>query len=186
MACSIWQGFCAGGAVRPQCRLARKARARSLERLAQLRGDDDMSRRGQVDAMRKRGAAKLRVEERHGATHRGDAEPDRQVIGAVRHQERDGVALCDALVERPARIAIGAGGEVRKAHGLVCGDEGGGGAAHRRPVGDDVKQKPVWVTGNWRGRFQGAHPVADDALNGAFLAAGLPQRAICLNQSHAR
>ena len=91
-----------------------KMRARRLERIGQFRGDDDMFRRDQVNTMRKRRSAKLRVEQRHDAARGGDAEPDCHIIGTIRHQERDCVALGHICVERPARIAVGARGKLRE------------------------------------------------------------------------
>ncbi len=89
-------------------------RPRRLECLAQVRRNDDLFRRDNVDAMGERGPAELGVQQRHGAADGSDAEPDRHVIRAVLHQQRDSVALGDALVERPARVTVGTRGQLRE------------------------------------------------------------------------
>ncbi len=74
----------------------------------QFAGDDDVLRRDDVDAMGERVPAELRVEQRNDAADAGDAEPDRQVFGPVRHHQADGLALGELLRERPAGVAVGA------------------------------------------------------------------------------
>ena len=87
-------------------------RAGGLERLEQLRRHDDVPRMDDVDAMRERRPGQVGVEQRHHAADAGDAEPDRHEFRPVRHHQADGVALADALRERPAGVAVGALGEL--------------------------------------------------------------------------
>ncbi len=53
-------------------------------------------------------AAQLRIDQRHDAADRGDAEPDRQIFRPVRHHQANRLALGEVLVERPARVAVAA------------------------------------------------------------------------------
>src|SRR5439155_4156327 len=79
--------------------------------IEELCGHDEMPGRGDVDAVRERWSGKVRVEQRNDAAGPGDAEPDRHVLGAVRHQEADGFAFGDPLVDGPPRVPGGPVGE---------------------------------------------------------------------------
>ena len=85
----------------------------------QLGRHDDVLRRHDVDAMRERLPDQVGVEQRGDAADAGDAEPDRHEFRPVRHQQADGVALCDSFAERPARIAVRALEQLPVAEGLA-------------------------------------------------------------------
>ena len=74
-------------------------------------GGDDMGGRGHGDAM----APAPRPSGWCSAAPRcrrcGDAQPDRQIVGAVGQQQADRVALADILGQRPARYLVGARGQ---------------------------------------------------------------------------
>src|SRR5580700_4151589 len=53
-------------------------------------------------------AAEVGVDQRNDGAHFGNAKPDRQVFGPVRHDEAHRLALAEVLLERPARISVGA------------------------------------------------------------------------------
>ena len=98
-------------AVEPDRGRAGQVRQRGQEGLDELGGHDDVAGRDHIDAMRERAAGEVGVEERHHTPDAGDAEPDGQVFGPVRHEQSDGVRRADAVLERPARVAARALGE---------------------------------------------------------------------------
>ena len=86
-----------------------------------------------VDAMRQRRARQIGVDQRHHAADAGDAQPDRQIFRPVGHQQRDHIALVDALRQRPARIAVGAGGKLGMAETSRAADSRAGASPKRAP-----------------------------------------------------
>ena len=111
-------------AVHPDLRPLLQMRLGGRKGRAELRRDDDVLRVDHVDAMGERGAGEIGVEQRHHAADCGDADPDGEIFRPVRHQERDDFALGEAVVERPARITIGALGEPGIAEPLAVAHEG--------------------------------------------------------------
>ena len=109
----------------PDPRRRCEVRPRAIEGSGELRCDDDMARRGDGHAVRQRGVGQVGVEECHHAADTGDAEPHRQIVGRVRHQEADRLALGHPLFQRPAGPAAAARGEVGKGQPLAIGDKGG-------------------------------------------------------------
>ncbi len=57
--------------------------------------------------MRERIAREVRVDERDGTADLRQTEPDRHIVGAIRHEEADGGAWLQPLLQSPARIAMG-------------------------------------------------------------------------------
>ena len=94
-------------AVRPNLRVAHELRRCAPELLAQFGGDDDVCRRDDVDAMGERDAAQLGVDQRNDDADAGEAEPDRQIFGPVRHHQADDLALGELLLsaQRAKRLA---------------------------------------------------------------------------------
>ena len=99
----------AAAAMRPDLRCA--CDRRRAVSFGQFAGDDHVPRCDDIDAMRQRRTAQLRVEEGDHAADSGNAEPDCEIIRPVRHQEADGFALAEILLQRPARVTVGAFGE---------------------------------------------------------------------------
>ena len=109
-------------------------RKRGADVIAELGGDDDVLRRDDIDAMGEGSAAKIGVDQRNDAAHLGDAEPDRQVFGPVRHDEAHRLALAELLRQRPARITVGAVGERAIGQALARREQRWGVAAVFRPA----------------------------------------------------
>ena len=95
------------------CRQTMAAGSTSVQRGVSSCADDDVPGAGHVQAMGQRRARQIGVDQRHHAADAGDAQPDRQIFGAIGHQQRDHVALGEALRQRPAGIAVGAAPPVR-------------------------------------------------------------------------
>ena len=70
------------------------------------------------------GPIRLVLSKRGNAADAGDAEPDRHEFRPVRHQQADGLALGELLVQRPARIAVRALVQLAIAEGLVAATAG--------------------------------------------------------------
>jgi hypothetical protein len=87
--------------------------------------DDDVLRRDDVDAVGERRPGQIGVEEGGDAAGAGDAEPDREIFRAVRHQEGDRVSLLQIVGHCPAGVLVGATVVLDVAHLLAVGDEGG-------------------------------------------------------------
>ena len=85
--------------------------------------DDDVPGRDHVDAVGERIARQVGVEQRDHAADSGDADPDRQELGPVGHQQADRVALGDALRERPAGVAVRARAKLAVAQVLAVGEQ---------------------------------------------------------------
>ena len=88
------------------------------------------------------------VEQRHHAADAGDAEPDRQELRPVGHQQADRVALGDALRQRPARVAVGAGAELA----IAEASRGRRAAPARRRICRPAPRSPAETRGSdsWR------------------------------------
>ena len=116
--------FAAGGAVGPDRCRARKVLQRGGQRINELRGHDDVRGRDNIDAMRERGAGQIGIEQRNDTADAGDAKPDCHVFRPVRHEQTDGVALGETLVEGPAGISVRALRERAIGQALAVGEEG--------------------------------------------------------------
>ena len=106
--------------------------------------------------MRERRPGQIGVEQRDDAADAGDAEPDRHEFGPVRHQQADGLALAEALRERPAGVAVGALGQLAIAEALAVGQQRRGVAESLGQLLDDVGKDARRMLGDRRGRPQGA------------------------------
>ena len=160
-------------AMRPNLRRAGKHGR--LQRLAQFRRNDHMAWRDQVEAMRQRRTAKLGVDQCHDTADAGDAEPDRQIIRLVRHQQTHGLGFAELLRERPTRVTVGARHELLIGEGFAVRDQCWRFAVRPRPLRDNVQKQTPRLLGNRRGRFQCPHP----ALQGAFAAAACGVACFC-------
>ena len=67
--------------------------------------DDDETRPGGAQTMRKRVACKISIDQRDDDADAIEPEPDGDIGGAAFHHQRDGVALAKTLRQSPARIA---------------------------------------------------------------------------------
>ena len=92
-----------------------------LERAHELRCDDHVPGRDDVDAVGKRSAGEIGVEERDGRAGARKPEPDREILRPIRHQQGDDVALGDALLQRPTQVAARSFGERPVAQGFAGG-----------------------------------------------------------------
>ena len=96
--------------------------ASDRDRARPLGGDDVLGRR-LLDAMGKRFALQVGVDQRHNPADAGDAEPDRQIIRPVGHQQADRIAFLDALGQRPAGNPVGARREPGMAQAFAGADQ---------------------------------------------------------------
>ena len=95
----------------------------AMLRAKQLGGDDDVLGGDDVDAVREREPAQIGVQQRHHAADPGHAEPQRQEFRPVRHHQADGVALGDALRQRPSRIAVRPGRQLAIGEPFAVGEQ---------------------------------------------------------------
>ena len=142
-------------AVRPDLSLRHEVRPRGRKCLDQFRGDDDVLGQHDIDAMRKRRADKIGVEQRDDAADACDAEPDRHVFRPVGHEQTDGVALAEAGRERPARITVRPFAERAKAQAFAVRQQRRCFAEGLREIVDQVRQDARRPIGNRLGRFEG-------------------------------
>src|SRR3989441_1074744 len=145
-------------AVRPDSRRAGEVRQREGEPFEELRGHDDVSGRDEIDGVRERGPRQIGVEQRNDAADAGDAEPDRHVLGPVRHEQADDVPLDEPPVERPARVSVGARREAAIGQALALREQG---RRLRESLGellDHRRQDPMRRRGDRRRQLEGAQP----------------------------
>ena len=116
--------FVAAGAVGPDRCRAFKVRHRGGQPIDELRGHNEVLGLDDIDAMRKRGTRQIGIEQRNDPTDARNAEPDGHVFRPVRHEQTDGVALGETLVERPPRIAVRPLCERAIRQALAVGEEG--------------------------------------------------------------
>ena len=165
----------AGGAVSPDRGRPRQVPPRGGEGTDELGGHDDMPGRDQVDAMREGAAGQLRVEQRHDAADPGDAEPDRHVLGSARHEQTDGVAWSESLIERPARIAIGLLGQRTIGQALALGQQGRRRVEALGELVDHRRQRALRAPADRRRQLERAPPrlggAGGRAIGGGALAA---------------
>ena len=146
------------GAVNPDRRRAGEVRPHGGQPIDELRGHDQMSGRGDVDAMRERRPGEIRVEQRDDAADAGDAEPDGHVLGAVRHQQADGVALGQPLLERPAGISGRSFRERAIGQALAVREQRRRVAERLGELLDDGRQNAIGMPGNRRRQLERARP----------------------------
>ena len=139
-----------GVAVQPDLGVRREVRLRRLQRGQHVGVDDDVPGRDHVDAMGERHAHQIGVEQRDHAADAGDADPDRQELGPVGHQEADRVALGDALRERPARVAVRARAELAIAEVLAVGEQRRRVAVFLRQLLDQLREDARRILGDMR------------------------------------
>jgi hypothetical protein len=168
--------------VRPDFRLALELRHAGTKLLAQFRGDDDVRRRSEIDAMVERGAAKIGVDQRNDDADAGEPEPDGQIFGPVRHHQADDLALGEVLRQRPARKTAGARDELGIGQAFSSREERGSVPLRFRELGDDGVEGALALDRDRRRRLERAHPVAQRRL----LAAAAARRAFRLDQRHAQ
>ena len=117
--------------------------------------------------MRERRPGEIGVEQRHYAAGARDAEPDRHVFGAVRHQQANGLALGEALAAGPAGVAVGALAELAIAQPLASREQRRRVAEFLREFLDHDGEDPGRILGDRRRhpeRAQNAPQVRDVAL----------------------
>src|SRR2546422_173597 len=145
-------------AVRPDSRRAGEVRQRAGEPFEELRGHDDVPGRDEIDGVRERGPCQIGVEQRNDAADTGDAEPDRHVLGPVRHEQPDDIPLDESLVERPAGVSVGARRETAIGQALTLGEQG---RRLRESLGellDHRRQDAMGRPGDRRRQLEGAQP----------------------------
>ena len=136
-----------------------KARGR-IESGDELRRDDHVSRRDDVDAIGKRGTGQIGVEQCDGRAGAGEPEPYREILRPVLHQERDHVALGDPLLQRPARVAAGPFGKRAIAQRLAGGEQRDLVAVRVGELVDDDRKNTARIAHDRRGAPQRAQPSA--------------------------
>src|SRR5437867_2919433 len=117
-----------------------------------------MSGGGDVDAMCERGPGEIRVEQRNDAADARDAEPDGHVLRAVRHQEADGVALGELLLDRPPGISGRSFRERTIRQALAVREEGRRVPELLSELLDDGRQNAIGTSDNRRRQLEGARP----------------------------
>ena len=86
-------------------------RTRPCKDVAILRSKNDVLRAGDIDAMRKRLANQLGIDQRHHPADPADAEPAGDVFGPARHHQADRLAEPNSLTLRPAGILVDPSGK---------------------------------------------------------------------------
>ena len=131
--------------------------------VAKLRGmfgcDNRMLRHRDIDAVRERMAAKLCVDQRDGDADAAKAEPDRHVFRPVRHHQANGIAFGEALIEPPARKAVGASRKRAVAESLAGRNKRRRVALRLRQLLDDLGQQALRIGRDRRGCLERAHPI---------------------------
>ena len=121
-------------------------------------GRDDMGGRGHGDAMTQRLALQVGVQQRHDSADGGDAQPDRQIVGAIGQEQANGIALADVLGQRPARYLVDARRQPGMGERLVRGDQRRGFAEARPQFLDHGRQDARGRVLDLRRHFQRAQP----------------------------
>jgi hypothetical protein len=161
-------------ALRPDSDAVRQARPDRCDRVDQAGADDHMLWRDDRDRVPERFPDEIGVEQRGDPADPDDPEPDRQVLRAVRHHQRDDVAGADPLTQRPARIAPRLFGERAIAEAFRVGEQRRRVAVSFRGGIEGIGQGMRRVAGDRRGQLQRATP----CLRRRAGAAG--RRAACL------
>jgi hypothetical protein len=156
-------------AVRPNLRAAHELRGGAFKLPGALGGDDDMLRRDDVDAMGERMPAQLGVDQRNDNARAGQAKPDRQIFGPVRHHQADGFVFGQSLIERPVRVAIGAFDKRAICQAFAADRQGQCVciALHVRKFRDHVIEQALRIGGDRRCPFERPDPVAQRAVIGS-------------------
>ncbi|MGY4482964.1 hypothetical protein ACVWWR_002155 [Bradyrhizobium sp. LM3.2] len=128
----------AGIAVGPDLCFRLQVRRRAVQRLIELVRDDNLSGLCDIDAMRERLADELGVDQRDHAADATDPEPGRDIVDAVRHDQRDSVALGHTGRAGPPRITIDAFREPLIVEACVISDQRDAIGLALRPIVDDV------------------------------------------------
>ena len=145
-------------AVHPDLCRTHTARQRGGQRLDELRRHDDVLGLDDIDAVRERGAEEIRIEKRDDTADTGDAEPDRHVFRPVRHEQTDGVALANTLVERPTGISVRPLGERAIGQTLAIGEERRRLTEFLGEFVDHGRQNAIGILWDRRRQLERAHP----------------------------
>jgi hypothetical protein len=129
-------------AMRPDLGARFEQWARGRQHVGKLACDHDVLRLDDIDAMGERWSNQIEVDQGGDAARTGDAEPSCNVFRPVRHQEADRLALLQALLPRPTRIAVGALCKRAIAEALALGDQRRRVAEFLRKLGDDQREHP--------------------------------------------
>ena len=143
-------------AVQPDFGVAGEVGACGLQRFEHLGRDHDVQWLDDIDAVGERHPGEVGVEQRHHAADVGDAEPKRQEFRPVRHHQADGIALADALRQRPAGVTVGARGQFAVAEALAVGEERRRVAVLVGKLDDDLWKDARRMPGDRRRHPQGA------------------------------
>ena len=169
-------------AMHPDADLLGEARAHARDGGGKLGRRDDVLGCDDIDAMGEPRALEAGIEERHHAPDPRHPEPDRQILRPVRHHEADRIALGHSQFERPARIAVGAGGELPVAHGLPLGKQRRGVAEGGTQLLDHGRQRAPRMGGDRRRGRQCAQP----GLGGGIRAFRSRRRPFEFEHAHGR
>ena len=124
-----------------------------------FRGDDHAARARDCQSMNERRSPKTWAEERDDRADLDQAEPDREILGAIAHHESDGLSWRDPRVQSPARVLIHSRLESAEAEGLPVAEERWGVTISAGPVRDRARQDPVGIAGREPDRFERARPI---------------------------
>ena len=115
----------APSAVNPHLRRRGEVRQGRVERIGKFRVDDEVFSRSRLNAVREGLPGEVGVKQRDDSAHAGDTQPDRQILGAIGHQQADHIALGHALCDRPAGVPPRALREFEVGEALAVGEQRG-------------------------------------------------------------
>ena len=127
-----------------------------VERIGELRGDDEVFSRSSLNAVREGLPGEVGVEQCDDSANAGDTQPDSQILGAVGHQQADHIALRHALCERPAGVPPRAPGEFEVGEALAVGEQRGLVAQPVAQLVDDCGQHALALAGYGRRQLEPA------------------------------
>ncbi len=99
-----------------------------------------MLRLDDIDAVGERASREIGVEERRDASGPRNAEPDGDILRAVRHQQADAVTFVDPVCQCPPGVAVGACAEAGVSEGFGIGNERRPLAVTRGEILNDIGQ----------------------------------------------
>ena len=145
-------------AVDPDLGRAHHAWQSAPERSQKLGRHDDVSGRGNIDAVRERRPRQVRVEESDDSPDTRDTEPDGEVFRSVRHQQTNHFSLGEPLAERPASVAVRPFGQPAVAQRFAIGDQRRGRAGVPGHLVDDRRKNPRGILGDRCRQREGPRP----------------------------
>src|SRR5581483_6479386 len=159
----------------PESRDNFKMRQRRADLVGKFRGNDEMLRLDDINAVGERQAHQIGIEQRDYAAHLSNTCPYGQILGPVWHEQPYRLPLADSLRKGPSGISVGPFGEGPVRQALPLREQGRRAGEFCRTLIKHIRKDTILLPRNRGGHLDRTYPGLGDGGPAVplFLCAGV-------------